>query len=417
MRKNWRETMKSRVNFFVSGVLAILITVTGAGIVSAMGMQGSTFIGLGCASSQMGGTGTAMPLDSIAATMRNPAGLSFFDRPAADLEFGHARDTSTGYYVYPDELGGPWHGSCDERNYPMMAVGVAIPLKNSERFKDIPLTLGVGLGVTAGAGAKWNKVCPLNFCALYLMNSGVVCLSYKVNNFSFGIGPRLNFGTLDLGYGHAVDEGWGIQAGIIYSKQDWSFGASYISGISIDYRRIIDLDGDGSLDDLEFEEPQQTYFGVSYNGIDKWILNLEGRWINYGGAALYSDCDWKDLWAVSLGAQYEILPNLKLRAGYLYNNSQIKINNGFDINGTRDFQGHQISEAVFEAWHHASLPLYFNHHLGCGIAYDFIEGVTFSLGLMWDLKEGISMKDSTGMYSIDHDIGLFWVDTGISVRF
>jgi len=385
--------------------------------IHAAGLHGSMVWGSGSISTQMGGTGVAMPLDALTAVWRNPAGLSFFDHTVYDLDFSHVRSNANGKYEYPDGFPiSSWDGTAGERNYPMLGTAFAYQLKEDEKHRDSRLSFGGGVAITAGAGDDYTKETPMT--SLYLCYSAMFSASYRVNeNFAIGLGPRINFGVASLGYGHSVKNGIGYQIGTIYKKNDWSFGASYVSAISIKYARLTDMDLDGSQDEVELEEPQQVYVGISYSGFDKWILNLGGHWINYAGAALYKDIDWDDLWAYNLGVQYNVLPRLKLRLGYLYHNQQQKGNPGFDAAGTRNFQGLLVNNAFFELWKNSSLPLYMQHHFGGGFGYDLWDGLSFNLGIAVDLHNGVRYRDSTGDFLVDQDNRLYWVFGGFRLSY
>lgn len=387
------------------------------GTAQASGLHGTAAWGTGAISSQMGGTGTARPLDANTSVFRNPAGLSLQEQPTANLDFTWLRTNTHGDYVYPPALGGPWSGQSDERDYPLFTTAIAYPLQGTERLKGIPLSVGAGLAVSAGAGTDWIRVSPLDQSSLYLVFSGVVCVGYQIGNLSVGVGPRINFGLADLGYGHHLDSGLGAQLGLIYSLETVSFGFSYISAIKNDYPRVCDIDLDGELDKLTIEEPHQIYLGVSYSGMERLILNLEGRWLNYGGAAFYQDIDWRDLWGFSVGLQYSLLSWLDLRVGYLYNNNVVRQHDGFDFGGSRPFQGKQIANAVYEVWRNSCLPLYCQHHIGGGVGIRVVNGLMANVGATYDFKNTNEYVDSTGTYSVKQDLSILTIEVGLQFVF
>ncbi|MEW6442943.1 MAG: hypothetical protein AB1640_18560 [bacterium] len=397
--------------FAFCGVLLL-----GAGAAQASGLNGTSVWGTGGVSAQMGGTGTARPLDSTSSVLRNPAGLSLQERPIANLDFTWLRTDTNGDYEYPAALGGPWEGQSNERNYPLFATAIAYPLSQTSQLKGIPLSIGAGLDVSAGAGTDW-VASPLGLKSLYLVFSGAVCASYKIGNLSIGAGPRVNFGLVDLGFGHHLDSDVGAQAGVIYSLEPWTFGASYISSIALEFPRACDIDFDGVMDNLTIEEPHQVYFGISYKGFEKWVFNAEGRWLNYGGADFYKDIDWKDVWGGSFGVQYALFPWLNVRAGYLYNTNPVEEHDGFDFGGFRDIQGHQMPNAVYEVMHLTCLPLFCMHHVGGGVGITIVDGLMINLGATYDFENTNEYKDSTGTFSVKQDLSIITFDVGLQFTF
>jgi hypothetical protein len=273
------------------------------------------------------------------------------------------------------------------------------------------------LAVTAGAGTDWIEVMPLQLSSLYLVFSGAVVVGYQVGNLSIGVGPRVNFGVADLGNGHHVDSGLGAQFGLIYSLDTVSFGLSYISAVKNTYSRLCDIDLDGQLDDVTITEPHQIYFGVSYAGIDKLILNLEGRWLNYGGAAFYEDIDWDDLLGVSFGVQYSLLSWLDVRVGYLYHNNVVNENDGFEMFGTKPFQNKQVLNGVCELFRNSLLPLYPQHHIGGGVGIKVVDGLFANLGATYDFTNTNEYRDSTRAYSVKQDLSIVTVEIGLQFVF
>ncbi len=403
-------------NVLAIGILVVFFLMMGINNGWASGLHGTLLWGPGTISAEMGGTGTAFPQDSIMATLRNPAGLSAFDRPVVDFDFTYLRHNSTAERKNPAFLGGPWECDSSERNYPFFAAGIAYPLKNSDLLKGIPISFGFSFGVTSGAGTDWKRN-PIGTFSLYEIITLAPCVSYKWHDLSFGAGPRINFGVASLQHAHRVKSGWGYQLGVTYSKPTWSAGVSYISAVKIKYPHILDYDLDGELDPLDMEEPRQVYFGVSYRGLKKWIFNLEGRWINYGDTDLFGDIDWQDIWGVAVGVQYDVLPYLHLRAGYLYNENPVEEHEGYDATGTMTFQGRRVYTALFETWRNAAAPLYCEHHVGFGVGYDILKGVTINLGGTLDFHNGVSYKDSTGNYEINGDLHAYTIEGGLQFRF
>ncbi len=70
--------------------------------------------------------------------------------------------------------------------------------------------------------------------------------------------------------------------------------------------------------------------GVSYRPVAPLLLALDVKWINYSGTRGFEQKNWamtasgpfvqgfgwRDIWTVSLGAQYKVTPAFAVRAGY-----------------------------------------------------------------------------------------------------
>jgi long-chain fatty acid transport protein len=69
-------------------------------------------------------------------------------------------------------------------------------------------------------------------------------------------------------------------------------------------------------------KPWTFLFDVTWTGwstFDRLQIDLNNRLALMGGArTLIIPKDWRDAWAFRFGANYEIRPGIKLRAGYIY---------------------------------------------------------------------------------------------------
>lgn len=407
--------MRVRSKLLVLGVSILLLVAGGAETSLASGLHGTTLWGVGSVSTQMGGTGTAMPLDSLSATLRNPAGSAFFDESTLNFD---VTVLNTAFHDEFDFGAGASGAQADQREYPLPNFGFVLPLKSREGFKDSPLSFGFGLGVIGGGGDDWIDISPLGVSALYEIYAGVANLTYKISdNLAIGAGPRLNWALMDLGAGHKLDPTFGGQVGLIYARPAWSFGVSYITSTSFGFGNVFDFDFDGDRDRLEIEEPQQVYFGISLKPIERLIVNVEGRWLGYDSCDFYDEIDWKDIWGVSIGFQYQLIPCLKVRAGYLYNNSPLREHGGFDAAGFTEVSGHMVPNVAVEAIRLLALPLYWEHHVGGGIGWDILEGVTANVGGSYSFEKNISYTDSSGTITAGLRHSFWTVDVGLELRF
>jgi long-chain fatty acid transport protein len=175
--------------------------------------------------------------------------------------------------------------------------------------------------------------------------------TFNINpSISFQITPQLFFGAgIDIivldtslsnagmkftGDGTAV----GYNLGLLFDiTKDISIGASYRSEVKVDINgqatfALPILDSAGKT---EITLPQQVFAGVSYKGFDPLTLEAGMRWEGWSsfkqlkvdlanGVPLPAQPkDWKDTFALDIGAQYKLNDTVTLLAGYLYGQNPV----------------------------------------------------------------------------------------------
>jgi len=111
------------------------------------------------------------------------------------------------------------------------------------------------------------------------------------DKLSFGLGLHVDYGRLDLKEGTAHGFGAGVQLGMIYKMtEQTSLGLTYTSPQNVDHDNVADFDGDGNLDKLKLEAPQQIGFGLAYD-IGKFLVEGDVKWLNWSDANGYGDFD------------------------------------------------------------------------------------------------------------------------------
>jgi hypothetical protein len=413
------DNMGLRGKLLVLGISIVVLLAGGVKSSLASGLNGTTLWGVGSVASQMGGTGTAMPLDSLTATLRNPAGTAFFDGPTINLDL---TVLNTDFHDEFDFGGGPSDLQCNQREYPLPNFGFVLPLKSKKGFENSRFSFGFALGVTAGGGDNWVDVSPLNLSALYEVFSAVFNVTYKITDeLAIGAGPRLNWALLDLGEGHRLKPTIGGQVGLIYAKPCWSLGVSYIPTTTFRFGKVYNLDfsTDDILEKLTIQEPNQVYAGFSWHPCKELVWNLDGQWLGYGGCDFYKQIGWRDVWGVGTGVQYQLLPWLKVRGGYHYNNCALKGNEGWNLFGTTNLPGSgvQTPNIVPEAIRMLALPLYWKNHVGAGIGLDVLPGVTVNVGGTYSFE--FEKKEWSAPKAIMAGVqsSLWSLDVGIELRF
>ena len=297
--------------------------------------------------------------------------------------------------------------------YPVPEIALAVPLT-----KDRAWYFGLAAYGSAGLGVDYRGSA-LNNPSYYNFGGGVVAplgagiytnfsnlkfvpsLSYRISSqWSVGLGVQIDYSSLDLGNGAASSFSAGVQPGIVYRPTDkLTFGASYTTPQPSTFNRVSDFNGDGSLDNLKLESPQQAVLGGAYEAFDhRLLLELNGKWINWGSAAGYKDFGWTDQWVAAVGAQFAVIPNkLFLRAGYNFGNNPVKTDNGF--NGAfgpggpvsyTTVQGKAIPTYYYESFRIIGFPAVVENHVSVGAGYVFNEHLTANLAYTHAFAKSVS---------------------------
>ena len=225
-------------------------------------------------------------------------------------------------------------------------------------------TAGLGVVNPFGLGTDWGK----DWEGRYLATNSQM-RTFNINpNIAWKVNDRLSVaGGLDVllldatleknirtGLGdveqkfEGVGDGIGYNLALVYGpNDDWSFGISYRSGITIDADgdatfklpqeslRAVFPNTDGST---EIELPAQAAFGLCYQGFDKFTIELGGRWENWssyeelafefdqpiaGRETIVYEKDWKDTWSYSVGATYDIDDTFGILGGYRFDGNPV----------------------------------------------------------------------------------------------
>ena len=420
--------------FVVFSVLSVVLMVS----LPVYATNGDNIIAVGPIARSMGGVGIAYPQDAISAVFANPAAMCFGPYcPTSEFDFSgtlfmpqvEAKVTGAGF---------PAVGTVSERSedkvYPIPAIGLSVPITKSPPFWRFGIAAyGVsGLGVDYRDTALDNPTGYTNpapppasfpliageFTELQIMKFAPAIAFQPSDKWSFGLALHLNYGSLDLRQGTSSNYGIGAQFGVIYKPVDnLSFGLTYVSPQKIDHDDVNDFDGDGRLDGLTLESPQQIGFGVSYYFV-KILVEADIKWLNWANADGYEDFDWKNQWVFAIGAQFKPIPNLTLRAGYNYGKSPLEENDGFVGGAGKTVQGKTLPTYYYETFRVIGFPAIVEHHVTVGIGYDFSPTFGVHLGYMYGFEnkiketgtdffgQPVTLESSLSEQSID--FGLLW---------
>jgi long-chain fatty acid transport protein len=407
--------------------------------------QGIVASGAGPINRAMAGASTAAPVD-FGSSYWNPANLSGLERNefllgseliilSTHLTTNLPAGAINGILPLQGRFG---TARSDSGVLPNLATGVSFRLAD-----DSPWTFGLGVFGFVGGNVNYagNPSLPLlspnqpprtlgfgpifanaSFLALNPMAS--VRLSDRL---SIGGGPVITSGSMSLSpaffapgpknaggitstFPAATNSrpfwGGGFQLGVLFEvNEDWNLGFSYKSpvwqerwGFNAAYpdlapRRI----------GVQAQIPAIYSWGVAYKGIERALIDVDLRYLDYANAALFGQSlsdgglGWRSVFAVAIGAQYALTDRLTLRGGYLFNTNPIP------VEGT-----------LFNV----QLPGIIQHTLSFGASLKLTDDITCSAAWVHGFRNSIqgNVAEETGAFS-KFDTQYDSIVLGLNVQF
>ncbi|WP_324171728.1 OmpP1/FadL family transporter [Sulfurimonas sp.] len=298
--------------------LAVVATLT-LGATSVFATNGSNLIGTGAKARGMGGT-------AIGVTHGAESGLT----NAALITSVKGTEISFGGTIFMPNVERSMRGNTDKSTADMNVIpSVSIANKANDNFY-----WGIGMWGTAGMGVDYRDDTAAGtynmVTNLQLMQFGVP-LAYTTNNFSVGLTPLLQYGSLDIDYnspsnrhsGVSQDLQFGYNLGLSYEISSVTIGAIYKSEIEMEYKGQLTSAGSDfglTLND-KLSTPAELGIGVSYNTKEHTVA-LDYKQIKWSSASGYEDFAWDDQSVISIGYEYATT-NWAARIGYNYSASPI----------------------------------------------------------------------------------------------
>ena len=388
----------------------LTLLIVGSMATPAAAQFGPIISGSGAINRSMGGASTAAPLSPGGALFWNPATLSGLE--GSQIEFGaelllpHSTLSSSvpantfGPGVPPIDLSGSTRSDDGVYALPTMAL--------MHRLEGTPVTLGLGIFGVAGFGLNYpgsasNPV--LTAPAPNGLGFGPIFSQYQVlqiapamvydanEQLSISFSPLVNLGILQLDplviaapddangdtfatypSGTHSRQAWGagFNVGAFYKADDyWNFGASYKSPQwfqSYSFNTINEL-GQPRAANFNLDLPAIISVGTAYKGIDRVLLAADLRYLDFANSNGFGDSGYaadgslrgvgyQSIFAVALGAQYEVTDATSLRLGYSWSENPIPAN--------------QTAANV-------ASPLIIQHILSAGMSYKITEDFSLSV--------------------------------------
>ncbi len=352
--------------------ISLVVVVVAASIWSPSAKaQGLYSPGSGPMHRSMAGASTAVGVDALSGLYWNPAVISGL--PGSEVVIGSELilpNTHLGSTV-PAGAFGPFGSETtmsgltrsDSGLVPTTGVGmVYLP-------EDSPLSYGLGLVTLAAGGVNFpgdpnNPVLaptgPLNQFILGPNAASAAILgimptvSYQVTDrLAVGGGPMIDVSivSFDPAFFGPTSQirvtdprqfptgshtrpfwGAGFRAGVTYRVMDHLVaGFSYTSPQWFETWRFNarDANGDPFTFRTQFTLPQILSVGMAYDGIDRLLLAADVRWFDYRTTQLLGEpvreggAGWNSVWAVALGARYQLNDRLSVQVGYLFNENPV----------------------------------------------------------------------------------------------
>ncbi len=291
------------------------------------------------ASGGMAGTSIAAPQDLISGINANAATLTQF----------HGTQFT---------VGGAFAGSTFDLNQtgaaPAIGVtpfsaksatpGAAVPnigVSQELTAYGLPVTLGLGLFGSAGAGTSFLKQPQSNGTSTYLsLLEFAPSVGVRVNDrLSIGSTLFIGDGYLDgpfVGNG-AMTNAYALRGsvGLNYAlTDDTSLGIYYQSVQRFRFKDEVILFNDTVSRDVHLALPQQVGIGLANSSLmdGKLLLAADVSFLDWNSAALFRNI-YRPQWVLQLGTQYSVNKRTRLRLGYAYAENPIDSNVGTSVAG------------------------------------------------------------------------------------
>lgn len=401
-----------------------------AGLLSstALATNGDNLIGIGPISRAMGGVGIAAPQDAISAVFANPSAQCFGPFcPSTEVNFA-ATAFIPDVQTQITNTTGTYKADSDDEIYMIPAFGLSVPI--SQGLNPPLWRFGMAAYGVSGLGVDYrdtqvdqpifggNPLASGTFTQLQSMRFAPSIAYQPVAKWSFGLAGVLEYANLDLGYGSDWSYGVGVQAGVTYKAATWlTLGLNYISERNTEFQNVADFDGDGDLDNLKLDAPQELGFGAAVT-FGNFLVEADTKWINWENADGYEDFDWNDQYVFAIGGQWQALSKLYLRAGYNYAKNPLDENNGFTPALT-SVQGKSLPGYYYETFRVIGFPAIVEHHLTMGLTYEFTPNFTLNLGYVHGFEETFTEtgNDFAGASTIESKLSEDSIDFGLTWRF
>ena len=349
--------------------LAALGTLTAlAALPTEARAQGVIFRGMGAINESIGGVGIATPLDSAGAIYTNPATLTGLPENEVSFGLGGLMPKSSVESRYVGQAAsayGPHYGKTTSKKETYYAPSFSVA-RHVDNW-----TFGCAVGAIGGASANYAapsggnnpilgtygksskvKVIELMPTAAYRYNDWVsIGITGVVGCFSLAVDP--------MPFDRAPN---GVDGPLYHSRTDYTFGGGANVGIYFDLNKFVSgvktgfvvkspvvaepfrfsgattADSNSGLyreTNYRFALPTVLGWGISYTPHKDLLFGLDVRYFDYAntsgfkpdtvidGQGRVGGLGWDSVLSVSVGLQYALTDDFKVRAGYCWSENPI----------------------------------------------------------------------------------------------
>jgi long-chain fatty acid transport protein len=385
--------------------LSLLVLISAA--LPARAQMGILLTGAGPVNRSMGGATVGAPIDASGTLYWNPGAMSAL--PSSSMDFGV--ELLAPQTRLSSSIMGFGSGS-DRGDDGVFAIpSMALVYKPD----DSAFTYGLGVFTIGGFGTNYpgSTTNPILTPQVPLPKMGGLGsiysdlavlqltpnISYQVTDrLSIGGGPTLTMASLaadplfltaptngiyPAGTHNQLNWGGGFQVGAYYKLDDgWSVGASvkspqWMDSFHFDTVNVLGVPHEAAF---RFNIPMIVSLGVGYTGFDRWTLAADVRYVDYHNAdgfdqggftstGAVAGLGWRSIFALSLGAQYQMTDHFSVRMGYSYNQDPISDSQtSFNV----------ASSTILE------------HAIYCGFSYQVSDALSLSLAYAHAFQNSIS---------------------------
>jgi long-chain fatty acid transport protein len=350
-----------------------IVTLSALTSVMLLATNGDVMIGVGSKSTSMGGVGIAVNHGS---EVVNPAMLKEFE--------GREVSFSATYFLPDVSFRNSMNPNADfadsDRDSSLIPT-IAYAKRVDDTFAygfSVVGAAGMGVDYVNKTNGAFNMSTELQIAKISLP------MAYTFENLSVGIEPVVQYATLQLNYAtmqgnsqnpESSSTDFGVNVGLAYTKNNFTFGALYKSAIEAEYEDNI---GNGIRDfgvqnairsgDV-LEQPAEYGVGIAYNkGASTFAVDYKK--IKWGSATGYKDYGWEDQSVLAVGYRY-VQDGVAFKFGYNHGNNPIKE------------QSAQYPGAVTNFFNLAGFPAIIEDHYTMGVDYKVSENLEFTSAFVY----------------------------------
>ena len=366
------------------------------------------------ASGGMGGTSVARPQDMLSGINANPATLTQYRGTTFTMAGTFVGSTFDLTQTGPAPAIGvtPFSAKSSTGGTVVPNIGVSQELD----VFGLPVTLGLGLIGTAGAGSSFVRQPASNGTSTYLL------ILEFAPSIAAQLTERLSIGaTMFVGDGYldgpfvgtsAMTNAFALRAGLGASyklTENTTLGCYWKTKQQFNFADAVVLFDQTVVRDVPLGLPEEFGLGIANSSLlqGRLLLAADALFLRWSSADLFRDI-YRDQWVMQLGAQFSVRPRLRLRAGYALAQSPIDPSVGTSVAGVAVPGGVPAAKYL-----QAQFAVTNQHRLSIGMGVrDVLPGFDFDILAGGMFPAFAQLGDFTSV-----SLNSYWIGAGITWRF